>query len=60
MSTYPVFIQSAWVKVAMMFEDVAQKMWYMACEKCFQATDAMHGTEYTCNECSKKQTTTPR
>nr|XP_027063366.1 replication protein A 70 kDa DNA-binding subunit D-like isoform X1 [Coffea arabica]XP_027063367.1 replication protein A 70 kDa DNA-binding subunit D-like isoform X1 [Coffea arabica]XP_027063368.1 replication protein A 70 kDa DNA-binding subunit D-like isoform X1 [Coffea arabica]XP_027063369.1 replication protein A 70 kDa DNA-binding subunit D-like isoform X1 [Coffea arabica]XP_027063370.1 replication protein A 70 kDa DNA-binding subunit D-like isoform X1 [Coffea arabica]XP_027063371.1 repli len=37
-----------------------KRYWYMACKKCYKATDASHGHPYLCNKCSEYQEAVPR
>lgn len=50
----------AWIKASISFQHIFQRYWYMACKKCYKATDASYGYVYTCNKCSENQAAAPR
>ncbi|XP_071916183.1 replication protein A 70 kDa DNA-binding subunit B-like [Coffea arabica] len=52
--------KTAWVKAKLSFEHIFQKYWYMSCAKCYRATAADYGIEFTCNSCKEKSPAMPR
>ncbi|XP_071913971.1 replication protein A 70 kDa DNA-binding subunit B-like isoform X3 [Coffea arabica] len=52
--------KTAWVKANLSFEHIFQKYWYMSCAKCYRATAADYGIEFTCNSCKEKGPAMPR
>nr|XP_027071747.1 replication protein A 70 kDa DNA-binding subunit B-like [Coffea arabica] len=52
--------KTAWVKAKLSFEHIFQKYWYMSCVRCYRATAADYGIEFTCNSCQEKGPAMPR
>ncbi|XP_071932877.1 replication protein A 70 kDa DNA-binding subunit B-like [Coffea arabica] len=52
--------KTAWVRAKLSFEQIFQKYWYMSCAKCYRATAADYGMEFTCNSCKEKGAAMPR